>query len=96
MFNGQKRCKRNTKAQARPDMAPIERSALDPAGEWSEDWAEVWIETGAGQPLPPAEDGTPHPLAARRKETDQRVLANLLRLNLERAAGRAITPTNPA
>ncbi len=56
-------------------------AAVDPAGEWDEGWAEVWEETGAGQPLA---DG--HPLAERRKEVDQRVLANLLRLNLARAA----------
>lgn len=56
-------------------------AATDPDGEWSEDWAEVWIETGAGQPLP---DG--HPLIDRRREIDQRVLANLLRLNLQRAS----------
>ncbi|MCZ6850167.1 MAG: hypothetical protein O7F17_00840 [Planctomycetota bacterium] len=58
-------------------------AATDPGpgnGDWSEDWAEVWIETGAGQPLP---DG--HPLIDRRREIDQKVLANLLRLNLERA-----------
>jgi len=55
-------------------------AATDPPGEWSEAWAEVWTETGAGQPLPAA-----HALAARRAETDQRVLANLLRLNLARA-----------
>ncbi len=53
---------------------------VDPEGEWSEDWAEVWTETGAGQPLP--ED---HELAPRRAEIDQRVLANLLRMNLSRA-----------
>ena len=39
----------------------------------------VWFNTGAWQPLP---DG--HELAEQRKETDQRVLANLLRLNLQR------------
>lgn len=55
-------------------------AAVDPAGEWEEDWAEVWVETGAGQPLP---DG--HALAERRKEIDQKVLANLLRMNLQRA-----------
>jgi len=49
--------------------------------EWSEDWAEVWTETGAGQPLT---DG--HALAARRSEIDQRVLANLLRMNLSRSS----------
>jgi hypothetical protein len=56
-------------------------AATDPAGQWDEDWAEVWYETGAGQPLPPD-----HPLAAKRAEVDQKVLANLLRLNHERAA----------
>ena len=54
-------------------------AAVDPAGEWAEDWAQIWIDTGAGQPLPDA-----HPLAARRRDLDQRVLSNLLRLNLER------------
>ena len=56
-------------------------AAVDPEGEWPEDWAAVWIDTGAGQPLP-----NDHLLAARRAEVDQRVLANLLRLNLSRAA----------
>lgn len=56
-------------------------AATDPPGGWDEAWAEVWTETGAGQPLP---DG--HALAPRRAETDQRVLANLLRLNLARAS----------
>jgi hypothetical protein len=55
-------------------------AATDPAGEWSEDWAAVWTDTGAGQPLP-----ADHALAARRAEIDQCVLANLLRMNLERA-----------
>jgi len=55
-------------------------AAADAEGEWSEDWAEVWIDTGAGFPLP---DG--HPLTERRKEIDQLVLGNLLRMNLERA-----------
>ena len=50
------------------------------AGDWSEDWAEVWRDTGAGQPLP-----TDHPLADRRAEVDQQVLADLLRLNQQRA-----------
>ena len=58
-------------------------AATDPDGEWSEDWANVWTDTGAGFPLP-----KDHPLSARRKETDQRVLTNLLRLNLQRAGGR--------
>ena len=54
-------------------------AAVDPDGAWSPDWAEVWIETGAGQPLPDE-----HPLAVRRREVDQLVLANLLRMNLAR------------
>jgi len=56
-------------------------AAVDPEGDWDVDWAEVWKETGAGQPLP--ED---HALAERRAEVDQAVLANLLRMNLARAA----------
>ena len=55
-------------------------AAVDPTGDWSEEWADVWVDSGAGQPLPPE-----HPLHARRQEIDQRVLANLLRLNHERA-----------
>jgi hypothetical protein len=55
-------------------------AAADPQGGWSEDWADVWKDTGAGQPLTP-----PHPRSARRAEIDQKVLANLLRLNLARA-----------
>lgn len=57
-------------------------AAIDPKGGWSEDWAEVWTDTGAGQPLP-----ADHPLAAKRAEIDQKVLANLLRLNHARAKG---------
>lgn len=60
---------------------------IDPAGGWSEDWARVWIDTGAGQPLPAG-----HTLTERRAEIDQLVLANLLRLNLSRAQ----TQTPPA
>jgi hypothetical protein len=59
-------------------------AAADPAGDWSEDWAEVWTDTGAGQPLP-----ADHPLANKRAEVDQWVLANLLRLNHARAKGEA-------
>lgn len=55
-------------------------AATDPEGDWSEDWARVWIDTGAGFPLPPG-----HEPSNLRNETDQRVLANLLRLNSERA-----------
>jgi len=58
-------------------------AATDPDGEWSEDWANVWTDTGAGFPLP-----KDHPLSTRRQATDLRVLANLLRLNLQRAGGR--------
>ena len=25
-------------------------AAVDPSGEWGEDWAEAWIDTGAGRP----------------------------------------------
>ena len=57
--------------------------AVDPEGGWREEWAEVWQDTGAGRPL-----AAEHPLAARRAEVDQAVLASLLRLNLARA-GRA-------
>ncbi|MEE9294590.1 MAG: DNA methyltransferase [Phycisphaerae bacterium] len=53
---------------------------VDREGGWSEDWAEVWIDTGAGQPLP-----DDHDLAERRREVDQRVLTNLLRMNAARA-----------
>jgi hypothetical protein len=59
-------------------------AATDPAGEWAEDWAAVWIDTGVGQPLP-----ANHPLAAPRAQIDQKVLANLLRLNHARAKGPA-------
>ena len=54
-------------------------AAADPEGGWSEDWAEVWRDTGAGQPLP-----ADHPQSARRRQVDQQVLANLLRMNLAR------------
>jgi hypothetical protein len=56
-------------------------AAVDDEGDWSEEWAEVWFDSGAGQPLP-----ADHPLAATRAEIDQRVLAHLLRMNLQRAA----------
>ena len=54
---------------------------IDPEGDWNEDWANVWTDTGAGQPLP-----GDHPLKTKRDEIDQRVLENLLRLNLARAS----------
>ncbi|HYE63528.1 MAG TPA: DNA methyltransferase [Phycisphaerales bacterium] len=56
-------------------------AAVDPQGGWHEDWAEVWVETGAGQPLPEG-----HALAAKRAEVEERVLGNLLRMNGERAS----------
>jgi hypothetical protein len=56
-------------------------AATDPAGDWSEDWAAVWTDTGTGQPLPEG-----HALSVQRAETDQKVLANLLRLNHALAA----------
>jgi len=55
-------------------------AATDNAGDWSEDWADARYDRGAGQPL-----AADHPLAAKRAEIDQKVLANLLRLNHERA-----------
>ncbi len=68
-------------AHDKPDRAALATyAAVDPEGEWPEEWAEVWTETGAGQPLP--ED---HELCERRLEIDQKVLANLLRMNLDRA-----------
>jgi len=68
-------------AHQRLDQAVIAAyAATDPQGAWDESWSEVWVETGAGQPLP--ED---HALFARREKVDQHVLASLLRLNQERA-----------
>jgi hypothetical protein len=55
-------------------------AATDPEGNWSEDWASVWVDTGAGQPLP-----NNLALASERKRVDQLVLTNLLRLNTSRA-----------
>src|SRR5580658_1733298 len=55
-------------------------AAVDAEGNWSEDWAGVWIETGAGQKLL-----ADHPLAAERSRVDQALLGNLLRLNHLRA-----------
>jgi hypothetical protein len=57
-------------------------AAVDPEGHWSEDWAAVWLDTGAGQ-KPPAD----HPLAEERARVDQAVLGNLLRMNGSRATG---------
>ena len=55
-------------------------AAIDPQGRWSEDWATLYTETGAGTPLPPD-----HPQSAARLATDQKILTNLLRLNHLRA-----------
>ncbi len=55
-------------------------AAVDPDGGWDEAWAEVWVDTGAGRPLPEG-----HELIDRRAQIEERVLANLLRLNLARA-----------
>jgi hypothetical protein len=69
-------------AHERLDRAVLAAYAqVDPAGGWSPDWAEVWKDTGAGFPLPAG-----HTLAVRRAEVDQQVLANLLRLNADRAS----------
>jgi hypothetical protein len=61
-------------------------AAVDPEGEWLRGWAEAWFDTGAGQPSRHASaNGNDaeacHRIAARRAEIDQKVLANLLRLN---------------
>ena len=53
---------------------------VDPDGDWDGSWAEVFEETGAGQPLPEG-----HALAGRREEVEQAVLGALLRMNLDRA-----------
>ncbi len=55
-------------------------AATDPAGKWSEDFAAVFTDTGAGQPLSPDD-----PLTAQRAEIEKTILENLLRLNHERA-----------
>jgi hypothetical protein len=56
-------------------------AATDRDGNWSEDWVNVWVDTGAGQPL-----RENHPLTAERKRVDQLVLANLLQNNQVRKA----------
>ena len=66
-------------------------AAIDPEGGWSPDWAEVFVETGPGESLPDAEDDSPHPLAHRRDEIEQAILANLLRLNQTRATALVTT-----
>lgn len=60
-----------------PDRTVVAaRAATDRGRGWSEHWATVWLDTGAGQPL-----RVDHPLYAGRQRADQQVLANLLRLN---------------
>ena len=66
-------------------------ASIDPASDWSEEWAAVWVDTGAGQP-PPVE----HPLRARRVEVDQKVLENLLRLNHQRVGAKSPVKSSPA
>jgi hypothetical protein len=60
---------------------PAASTGSGQAGNWDESWSDVWLDTGAGQPLP-----ADHPLHGRRLEVDGLVLENLLRLNQERAA----------
>lgn len=68
-------------AHERLDRAVLSAyAAADPKGGWDPDWASVWVDTGAGQPMP-----KDHPLTARRAEIEEKVLANLLRLNQARA-----------
>jgi type II restriction/modification system DNA methylase subunit YeeA len=62
-------------AYAATDPTPHGQSGWTPA------WAEVFEPTGAGQPLPEA-----HPLTQLRAETEQNILAALLKLNLQRSS----------
>ncbi len=55
-------------------------ASVDPEGDWCAEWAEVFVDTGAGQPLPEG-----HELTERRAEIEQAMLGALLRMNLERA-----------
>lgn len=67
------------------DRETLDRAALSPYGpvdpeeRWSDDWATVWVDKGAGQPF--TKD---HSLEAERRKVDQLVLGNLLRMNGER------------
>src|SRR4051794_15510041 len=75
-------------AQTRPRKTrprrPRRLNAIDPEGadgeSWSEDWATLYTETGAGTPL-----ALTHPRAKERQAADQKILTNLLRLNQARA-----------
>lgn len=57
---------------------------IDPAVKSNMQWAAVFEDTGAGQPLPEG-----HKLTERRAEVEQLILGVLLRLNHERAGGGA-------
>ncbi len=68
-------------AHERLDRAVLSAYAsVDPDGGWDEDWAAVWVETGAGRPL-----RNDHALAAQRRHVDEQVLGSLLRMNLARS-----------
>jgi len=68
-------------------------AAVDPAGSWDARWAEVYEPYGAGHITIDARKDKAEAKRAkaaaieRRAEVDEKVLAALLRLNLERAAG---------
>ncbi|MEM7229435.1 MAG: hypothetical protein AAF432_11540 [Planctomycetota bacterium] len=66
-------------AKALDDAVIAAYAAIEPDGEWSPSWAEVFVETSAGQPLPKG-----HELSSRRAEIEQLILGKLLRMNLER------------
>jgi hypothetical protein len=66
-------------AYEKPDRAVLSAYAVTDL-VWPEDCAEVWTDTGAGEPLPPI---TPSPTKC--AEIEERVLANLIRVNLYRA-----------
>ena len=53
--------------------------ATDPTGGWSQDWASVWRDSGAGTVLP-----IEHPDRAERQRVDQSMLGALLGLNHRR------------
>jgi hypothetical protein len=68
-------------AHERLDRAVLSAyAATDPKGGWDPEWAKVWVDTGAGQPMP-----KDHPLTDQRAAIEETVLGNLLRLNHARA-----------
>jgi len=78
-------------AHERLDRAVLSAyAATDPAGGWREDWAAVWVESGAGGGGGDAgtrgHGDAGKGAAAERGRVDQAVLGNLLRLNGERAS----------